>query len=144
MVLEVKTALKDEHSEFVCIRAIEGVGLLKPSWRGHWHGGSVRGGWKANILVASVWASKAMAAAKSPPISGSGAEAVLVVAEWSSAGGWVARVNGIFKSESVSLVILLHAVLGNIWARGLGSGQVGFRWEFGVRTDLASASGSLC
>ena len=27
------------------------------------------------------------------------------------------------ESESVSLVILLHAVLGNVWAQGSGSGM---------------------
>ena len=76
--------------------------------------------------AASVWASKAMAAAKLPPVSGSGAETVLVAAEGSSAIGWVVQVNGIFESKSVSLVILLHAVLGNIWAQGLGLGWVRF------------------
>ena len=32
VVLEVKTALEDEHSEFVRIQAVEGVWLLKPDW----------------------------------------------------------------------------------------------------------------
>ena len=39
---------------------------------------------------------------------------------------------------------LLCAVLGNVWAWGSGLGQVGFGSEFGVQTDLALASGSLC
>ena len=52
--------------------------------------------------VASVWASKAMAAAKSPPMSGSRADAVFVVPGGSSAVGGLMRVWGIFESESVA------------------------------------------
>ena len=52
--------------------------------------------------MASVRASKAIAAAKSPPVSGSGTEAVLVAAEGSSAMGWLVQVKGIFESESVA------------------------------------------
>ena len=43
-----------------------------------------------------------MAAARSPPVSGSGAVVVLVATEGLSVGGLVARVNGIFESESVA------------------------------------------
>ena len=91
--------------------------------------GAFRAASGQTFWVASVWASKAMMAAKSPPISGSGAEAVLVVSEGSSARGWVTQVNGIFEGESVSLVILLCTVLGDIWAQGSGLGQVGFGLE---------------
>ena len=58
--------------------------------------------------AASVWASKAMAAAKPPPISGlppmlgSGANTVFVVPEGLSAVGGLVRVKGIFESESVA------------------------------------------
>ena len=56
--------------------------------------------------VARVWASKAMAAAKSPPISelppvsGSGADTVFMALEGLSAIGGLAQVKGIFESES--------------------------------------------
>ena len=43
-----------------------------------------------------------MAAAKSPPMSGSGANVVLVVAEGSSAMGGLVQVKGIFESKSVA------------------------------------------
>ena len=92
----MKAALEDEHSEFVRIRAIESVWLSKSSRRGYRHCGSIWGGWWVNVLVASVWASKAMAAAKSPPVSGSPpmlgsrANAVFVVAEGLSAVGGLA------------------------------------------------------
>ena len=70
--------------------------------------------------AASVWASKAMAAAKSPPMSGlpaalgsptgsglppgsgSRADAVFIVPEGSMVVGGLARVKGIFESESVA------------------------------------------
>ena len=52
--------------------------------------------------VARVWASKAMATAKSPPVSGSGADTVFVAPEGLSAIGGLARVKGIFESESVA------------------------------------------
>ena len=64
--------------------------------------------------VASVWASKAMAAAKSPPVSrlpavsgsptgsGSRADAVFIVPEGSMVIGGLAWVKGIFESESVA------------------------------------------
>ena len=43
---------------------------------------------------------------------GSGADAVCIVLEGSMVVGGLARVKGIFESESISLVILLRAVLG--------------------------------
>ena len=64
------------------------------------------GGWA--FWVASVWASKAIAAAKSPPVSGlppvsgSGADAVFMAPGGSLAVGWLARVKGIVESESVA------------------------------------------
>ena len=89
-------------------------------------------GCRRTFWVANVWASKAMAAAKSPPISGLGAEAVLVAADRSSAIGWVARVYSIFESESVSLVILLCIVSGGpghrVWVQVWGL-------EYGVWVD---------
>ena len=66
----------------------------------------VGGGW--TFWVARVWASKAMATAKSPPVSGlppvsgSGANTVFMVPEGLSAIGGLARVKGIFESESVA------------------------------------------
>ena len=59
----------------------------------------VGGGWM--FWAASVWASKAMAAAKSPPVLGSGADMVFVAAEGSSAIGSVglAQVKGILKAS---------------------------------------------
>ena len=64
--------------------------------------GVFRAGCEQTFWVASVWASKAMAAAKSPPVSGSGTKAVLVTAEGSSAVCGLAQVKGIFKSKSVA------------------------------------------
>ena len=70
------------------------------------------GGW--TFWAASVWASKAIAAAKSPPVSGlppvlglppmlgSGADAVFMAPGGSLAVGWLARVKGIVESESVA------------------------------------------
>ena len=53
--------------------------------------------------VANVWASKAMAATKSPPASGSGAKVVLVVAKGLLAvvdtGGRVAQVSAYLKAS---------------------------------------------
>ena len=49
------------------------------------------------IWAANVWASREMAAARLPPMSGSGTVVVLVVAEGLSADGWVAQVIGISK-----------------------------------------------
>ena len=64
--------------------------------------GAYGAGGGSTFWVASVWASKAMAAAKSPPMSGSGADAVFVAADGSSAVGGLVRVKGIFESESVA------------------------------------------
>ena len=64
--------------------------------------GVFRVGCGQTFCVASVWASKAMAAAKSPHVSGSGTEVALVAAEGSSAVGGLAQVWGIFESESVA------------------------------------------
>ena len=47
--------------------------------------------------MANVWASRVMAAARSPPVLGYGAVVVLVVAEGLSADGCVVRVIGISK-----------------------------------------------
>ena len=58
------------------------------------------GGWA--FWAASVWASKAIAAAKSPPVSGSGADAVFMAPGGLLAVGWLARVKGIVESESVA------------------------------------------
>ena len=64
--------------------------------------------------MASVWASKAMAAAKSPPMSGlpavsgsptgsgSRADVVFIVPEGSMVIGGLVQVKGIFESESVA------------------------------------------
>ena len=50
MVLKVKIALEDEHSDFACIQAVEGVWLSKPSWHGYRRYGSMWSGWWGNIL----------------------------------------------------------------------------------------------
>ena len=59
----------------------------------------VGGGWM--FWAASVWASKAMAAARSPPMSGSGADTVFVAARGSSATGsaGLVQVKGILKAS---------------------------------------------
>ena len=49
--------------------------------------------------AAGVWASRAMAAATLPPMSGSRAVVVLVAADRLSANGWVAQVIGILKAS---------------------------------------------
>ena len=64
------------------------------------------GGWA--FWVTSVWASKAIAATKSPPVSGlppvsgSGADAVFMAPGGLLAVGWLAWVKGIVESESVA------------------------------------------
>ena len=76
--------------------------------------GACGAGGGGTFWVASVWASKAMAAAKSPPVSGlpaasgsptgsgSRADVVFIVPEGSMVVGGLARVKGIFESESVA------------------------------------------
>ena len=82
--------------------------------------GTCGAGGGGTFWAASVWASKAMAAAKSPPMSGlpamsgspagsglpprsgSRADAVFIVLEGSMVVGGLARVKGIFESESVA------------------------------------------
>ena len=62
--------------------------------------GVFRAAWGQTFWVASVCASKAMVAAKSLPVLGSGTEAVLVVAEGSSAIGGLVQVNSISDATS--------------------------------------------
>ena len=61
-----------------------------------------------------------MAAAKSPPMLGSGAIVVLVVAEGLSADGWVVQVIGILKVSKLSYTVT-HC-LGVVWTQSLGLG----------------------
>ena len=61
-----------------------------------------------------------MAAARSPPVSGSRAIVVLVAAEGLSADGWVVRVIGISKASQELSYTVTHC-LGVVWTRSLGS-----------------------
>ena len=82
--------------------------------------GACGAGGGGTFWVASVWASKAMAATKSPPVSGlpaasgsltgsglppgsrSRADAVFIVPEGSMVVGGLVQVKGIFESKSVA------------------------------------------
>ena len=86
----MKTALKDEHLELFASKPLKVSGSRSLVGEVTSMAGAFGVACGCMFWAASVWASKVMVAAKSPPVSGSGTEAVLVAAEGSSAVGGLA------------------------------------------------------